>query len=202
MKGLCCLIVLLFTGTANATLLTNGGFTGSLAGWSTIDQAKWVSDGGGRAALSKGNTANVNGTISQNFTLDPGSSSGFRGLEISFDYLFKNWADNDLDALTAWVKIRTTNVGNVDFSLLNISSNPGSIWKTVTAFVDLSGLDPKYSQSNVAGIYFKVKDHNSASNAYAKIDNVDVRGIPEPATLALLGLGLAGIGFSRKKKAA
>ena len=33
------------------------------------------------------------------------------------------------------------------------------------------------------------------------IDNINVSTVPEPATLALFGLGLAGIGFSRRKKA-
>jgi hypothetical protein len=87
--------------------------------------------------------------------------------------------------------------------------------ETVTASVGLSGLlaeqEISLTQStafttftytfvgdgSTQSIYF---EGSGGDNIGMLLDNVSISSVPEPATLALFGLGLAGFGFARRRK--
>ena len=67
-----------------------------------------------------------------------------------------------------------------------------------------SDLFQQYFESTVAFNAITISQPGTASGFGFMLDNltVETSNVPEPASLALLALGLAGIGFSRKKKTA
>ncbi|MES9868565.1 MAG: PEP-CTERM sorting domain-containing protein [Sedimenticola sp.] len=99
--------------------------------------------------------------------------------------------------------------GIVSFDVIGSNVADFSVSTFLGSFTALDDGNSTTNSSQVFDITDSVSQYIRLTVNTTAYDNLgfseiafDVGAIPEPATLALMGLGLAGIGFARKKKAA
>jgi len=174
------------TNIAHANILTNGGFeTGDFSGWT---------QGGNTAATYVGNNPNTphTGSFAAELgpTITPGTLSQTlattAGASYSISFWLENTAGSTPNSVTAMWDSST---------LLSITNFVNRAWTLNTFTVTGTGSDT---------LRFSFTD----SPGYLGLDDVSVTAItpaadvPEPVSLALLGMGVAGVVATRRRRAA
>ncbi|MEL6215736.1 MAG: PEP-CTERM sorting domain-containing protein [Pseudomonadota bacterium] len=186
MKKLIALALVLAAGSAGATITSIGDVTPVGTGF-TISSDDGVSDGAIEAFLGLGagtldDISSGNATEGSAIAITASIASGG---SVSFDWF---WTSNEFSG--AFFN---------DFAFVSVSMNGVQVLAdTFTLDGTISSFSYTAGSGGLLTIGIGVMDVNdSAVDSFLDVDNITV--VPAPASLLLLGLGLAGLGVARRR---
>lgn len=213
------LVACLFVGSANAGLIehiSNGGFeTGSFSGWSAVNTGTgdWsindgTSDIGGYGFGSSPSISGVYDAVTTKGDGAAGLHKLYQDILLpgTLGVAVLSWDDKVAsDAVSDPGREWRVLIEDLTGSLISevFSTSPGIGNTSSSQSFDVTSFLSAFANQSIR-ISFEHQDSNG--NLSVGLDNVSfttsTADVPEPISLALFGLGLAGIGFSRRKKSA
>lgn len=199
---------------AHANLLTNAGFeTGDLSGWTTSGDVTVIAcgtsatgcapSGGAWLATLNNRVFNQDASLTQAVTVTgPGTYAFGAMVALGTTNAAGNFSQAQI-SLTVQGEGVSATVGQNPNALAGQFTNPGGAGFSFTDWFELSGtlvytgVGPVSLLINI-NVQVFVRENTLALN----VDNafLSAVAVPEPASLALLGAGLLGLGFARARR--